>query len=44
MQFRGLLVAVLAAVIVAGLVVWSNKAKEAEAKKPPAETSPNSFP
>ena len=40
MQLRGLLVAAVAALAAAGLIVWSNRAKEAEAKKPPADASP----
>jgi hypothetical protein len=40
MQVRGLLIAVVALAVTAGLVVWSNKAKEADAKKPAADATP----
>lgn len=40
MQVRGLLLALIAAAVVGGLIFWSNRNKEAEAKKPPADSSP----
>ncbi|MCC7156298.1 MAG: DUF4340 domain-containing protein [Bryobacterales bacterium] len=40
MRLRGLLVALIAAAVLGGLIFWSNKDKEAEAKKPPKDSSP----
>ncbi len=40
LRMRGLLIALAVLVALAGGVYWSNKAKEAEAKKPAAEAAP----
>ena len=39
LRMRGLVIALAVLVALAGGVYWSNKAKEAEAKKPPADTA-----
>src|ERR1017187_10744954 len=40
LRMRGLVIALAVLVALAGGVYWSNKAKEAEAKKPAADTTP----
>ena len=40
LRMRGLLIALAVLVALAGGVYWSNKAKEADAKKPPADAPP----